>query len=96
MVYGNALDSGGADTSRVTETRVKRADAPELLEFDWGGGGTYDNWSRLAAGTRLTSWPTSTVGSISMGAPSWRIFFDVLDRLLAGPAHWRPRRSRRP
>src|SRR5512139_1016270 len=31
------LSTAGAPTPHVTETHVKRADAPKVLEFSWGG-----------------------------------------------------------
>src|SRR6202161_2801871 len=57
------LTAVGAPTPRVTETRVTRADAPELLEYKWGG---FDmRWELedlqledLGGGTRLTLWTT--------------------------------------
>src|ERR1700722_6646660 len=30
------LTTGGAPAPRITETRVARADAPEVLEYTWG------------------------------------------------------------
>jgi hypothetical protein len=68
----------------VTETTVTRADAPELLEYKWGG---YDmRWQLDAhgAGTRLTLWTSIDRRYISMGASGWHICFDVLDHLLNG------------
>ena len=78
------LSTVGAPTRHVTETRVKRADAPKLLEFNWGGGDVRWELEPVGAGTRLTLWANINRGWISMGAAGWHICFDVLDRLLAG------------
>ncbi len=83
------LTTVGAPTPRVTETRVTRADAPELLEYKWGG---FDmRWELedlqledLGGGTRLTLWTNIGHRFIAMGAAGWHICFDVLDRLLSG------------
>ena len=67
-------------TSQVTETRVTRADAPKLLEYDdirW-------ELEALGGGTRLTLWHNIDRRFIAMGAAGWHICFDVLDRLLSG------------
>jgi uncharacterized protein YndB with AHSA1/START domain len=68
-------------TPTPLETRVTRADAPRLLEYNdtrWelealGGGGT-----------RLTLWHKIDRRFISWGAAGWHVCFDVLERLLAG------------
>jgi uncharacterized protein YndB with AHSA1/START domain len=69
----------------VSETKVKRADAPKVLEYDWGGGDV--RWELEATGTggtRLTLWAHIHKGFISMGAAGWHVCFDVLDRHLSG------------
>jgi len=71
-------------TLQVSETRVKRADAPRVLEYNWG---EYDiRWELEAfgGGTRLTLWHNIDRRFISMGAAGWHICFDVLDHLLGG------------
>jgi uncharacterized protein YndB with AHSA1/START domain len=79
------LSTAGAPTRHVTETQVKRADAPRLLEFNWGGQDIRWVLEPLGAGsTRLTLWHNIDRGFIAMGAAGWHICFDVLDRLLAG------------
>ena len=78
------LTTVGAPKLYVTETKVKRADAPRLLEFDWGGGDVRWELEPLGAGTRLTLWDNIDRRYISMGAAGWHISLDVLDRLLAG------------
>jgi len=73
-----------AGTPQVAETQVKRADAPRLLEFSWGGQDIRWELEPLGpGGTRLTLWHNINRGFISMGAAGWHICFDVLDHLLA-------------
>src|SRR5947207_1547625 len=48
---------GTAPASRATESHVKRADAPKLLELNWGGQDLRWELEALASGgTRLTLW----------------------------------------
>jgi uncharacterized protein YndB with AHSA1/START domain len=85
-VVGTAtLSTVGAPTPRVTETRVKRADAPKVLEFNWGGQDIRWELEPLASGgTRLTLWHNIDRGFIAWGAAGWHICLDVLDGFLAG------------
>ncbi len=78
------LSTVGAPTPQVSETTVKRAEAPRLLEYDWGGNDIRWQLEPLGDGTRLTLWHNIDRGFISMGAAGWHICFDVLDSLLAG------------
>ena len=78
------LTTVGAPTLRVTETTVTRADAPELLEYKWGGFNMRWELEALGEGTRLTLWANIGRPYIAMGAAGWHICFDVLDRLLSG------------
>ena len=79
------LSTVGAPTPHVSETQVKRADAPKVLEFSWGGQDIrWELEPQGGGGTRLTLWHNINRGFISMGAAGWHICFDVLDRLLAG------------
>jgi uncharacterized protein YndB with AHSA1/START domain len=79
------LSTVGAPTPHVSETRVKRADAPKVLEFNWGGQDIRWELEPLAGGgTRLTLWHNIDRGFIAMGAAGWHICFDVMDRFLAG------------
>ena len=79
------LTTVGAPTPLVSETRVKRADAPKLLEFNWGGFDIRWELEPLGVGgTRLTLWHNIDRRFISMGAAGWHICFDVLERLLDG------------
>lgn len=66
-------------TPQVFETRVTRADAPKVLEYDdmrW-------ELEAFGGGTRLTLWHNIDRRFISWGAAGWHISFDVLDHLLS-------------
>src|SRR5216683_2423208 len=79
------LTTVGAPSAHVTESRIKRADAPKLLEFNWGGQDIRWELAPLAGGgTRLTLWHNIDRRFIAMGAAGWHICFDVLDRFLGG------------
>lgn len=69
---------------QVSETTVKRAEAPKLLEYSWGGGDVRWELEPHGSGTRLTLWASINRGYIAWGAAGWHICIDVLDRLLAG------------
>src|SRR5262245_13526806 len=79
-VIGKAnLTTVGAPTPYVTETRVKRADPPRTLEFDWGGNDIRWELEPLGAkGTRLTLWHNIDRNFIAMGAAGWHVCIDVL------------------
>ncbi len=67
-------------TPTPIETRVTRADAPEVLEYDdirW-------ELEAFGSGTRLTLWHNINCRFISWGAAGWHIAFDVLNHLLSG------------
>ena len=78
------LTTVGAPTPHVTETRVTRADAPKVLEYNWGGNDIRWELEAAGGGTRLTLWTSIDHSFIAMGAAGWHICLDVLDRLLAG------------
>jgi uncharacterized protein YndB with AHSA1/START domain len=78
------LTTVGAPTPRITETTVTRADAPEVLEYNWGGFDMRWELDAFGGGTRLTLWTNIGHRFISMGAAGWHICFDVLDHLLSG------------
>lgn len=78
------LTTVGAPQRHVTETTVTRADAPNVLEYKWGGFDMRWELEAIEGGTRLTLWTNIDRRYISMGAAGWHICFDVLDRLLAG------------
>jgi len=71
-------------TPYASETQVKRADKPRVLEFNWGGGDIRWELEPLDQGTRLTLWAQIARGYIAMGAAGWHICLDVLDHSLAG------------
>jgi len=79
------LSTVGTPTPHITETQVKRAEAPKVLQYSWGGNDMRWGLEPLAGGgTRLTLWHNIDRGFISMGAAGWHICLDVLDRFLAG------------
>jgi hypothetical protein len=67
-------------TPQAIETRVTRADAPKVLEYN----DTRWELEPLDSGTRLTLWHNIDRRFISWGAAGWHISFDVLDHLLSG------------
>jgi uncharacterized protein YndB with AHSA1/START domain len=78
------LTTVGAPQLHVTETAVTRADAPHLLEYNWGDHPMRWELEAVGRGTRLTLWTTIPKGYIAMGAAGWHLCFDVLDYLLDG------------
>lgn len=78
------LTAVGAPTPQVSETRVTRADAPKVLEYNWGGNDIRWELEAFGGGTRLTLWHNIDRRFISMGAAGWHVCFDVLDHLLSG------------
>jgi hypothetical protein len=86
VVDGN-LDTVGATVNLTwvgrpvpIETRVTRADAPEVLEY----GDIRWELEAFSGGTRLTLWHSIDRRFVSWGAAGWHISFDVLDRFLGG------------
>ena len=77
---GSTVKLTWVGTPTAIETRVTRADAPKVLEYN------DIRWELEASGggTRLTLWHNIDRRFISMGAAGWHICFDVLDRLLSG------------
>ena len=67
-------------TPAAFETKVTRADAPKVLEYN----DTRWELEPIVDGTRLTLWSTIDRRFIAWGAAGWHIGFDVLDRFLAG------------
>jgi uncharacterized protein YndB with AHSA1/START domain len=78
------LTTVAAPKPQVSETTVTRADAPEVLEYNWGDHDMRWELEPLDGGTRLTLWTNIGHRFIAMGAAGWHICFDVLDRLLSG------------
>jgi uncharacterized protein YndB with AHSA1/START domain len=78
------LTTVGAPKPMVSETQIKRADAPKLLEFNWGGQDLRWQLEPLASGgTKLTLWHNIDRRFIAMGAAGWHVCLDVLERALA-------------
>ena len=69
-----------AGAPQALETKVTRADAPNVLEY----GDIRWELEASGSGTRLTLWHKIDRRFISWGAAGWHISFDVLDRYLAG------------
>ena len=78
------LTTVGAPTTTVSETRVTRAEAPRVLEYNWGDKDIRWELESLGGGTRLTLWHNIDRRYIAMGAAGWHICLDVLDHLLGG------------
>jgi uncharacterized protein YndB with AHSA1/START domain len=81
------LSTVGTPAPLVSETIVRRAEAPRVLEYSWGGQELRWELEPLEppkSGTRLTLWHNIDRRFISWGAAGWHICFDVLDRHLAG------------
>jgi hypothetical protein len=62
------------------ETKVVRADAPNMLEV----GDMRWELEPSGSGTRLTLWHSIDRRFVAWGAAGWHLAFDVLDHLLAG------------
>lgn len=78
------LTTVAAPAAPVAEARVIRADAPRLLEYNWGDQDLRWELEALAGGTRLTLWHNIDRRYIAMGAAGWHVCLDVLDRFIAG------------
>lgn len=78
------LSTVGMPKPQVSESRVKRAEPPTLLEYGWGGNDLRWQLEPAGGGTRLTLWHNIERGFITWGAAGWHICLDVLDRLVAG------------
>ncbi len=79
------LTTVGTPTPQINETTVKRAEAPRLLEYSWGGSDLRWELEPVGSrGTRLTLWHNIDRRFIAWGAAGWHICFDVLERFLRG------------
>ena len=78
------LTTIGAPKPQVSENKVTRADAPKVLEFNWGEQEMRWELEPHGSGTRLTLSHKIDRKYIAMGAAGWHVCFDVLDRLLDG------------
>jgi uncharacterized protein YndB with AHSA1/START domain len=83
VVGAATLSTVGAPAAYVSQTTVRRAEAPRALEYNWGDFDMRWELEAVGAGTRLTLWTNIARPYMSMGAAGWHICFDVLDRLLA-------------
>jgi uncharacterized protein YndB with AHSA1/START domain len=77
---GSAVNLTWVGTPQVTETKVTRAEAPKVLEYN------DIRWELEASGggTRLTLWHSIDRRFVAWGAAGWHICFDILERLLEG------------
>jgi hypothetical protein len=69
------LTTVGAPTPQVSETTVTRADAPKVLEYNWGGFDIRWELEAIGAGTRLTLWHNIVgriVGGEAMKFGGWQ------------------------
>jgi len=78
------LTAVGAAKPYVSQTTVTRAEAPRLLEYNWGGGDIRWELEPLGGGTRLTLWADINRRFIAMGAAGWHICIDVMALRLRG------------
>jgi uncharacterized protein YndB with AHSA1/START domain len=78
------LTTVGTPKPQVSDTVVKRAEAPRLLEYNWGDQEIRWELEPVGTGTRLTLWHSIDRKFISMGAAGWHICIDVLDRWMDG------------
>jgi uncharacterized protein YndB with AHSA1/START domain len=78
------LTTVGAPQPHVTQTKITRADAPNVLEFNWGGQDIRWQLEPSGKGTRLTLWHNIDRRYIAMGAAGWHICLDVMQHFLAG------------
>jgi uncharacterized protein YndB with AHSA1/START domain len=78
------LTTIGAPQLHVTENTIKRAEAPKLLEYNWGDFNVRWELEPVGAGTRLTIWQNIDRRYVSWGAAGWHVCFDVLEHLLSG------------
>ena len=79
------LTTVGAPQPHVTETKITHADAPNVLEFNWGGQDI--RWQLEPVGakrTRLTLWHAIDRRYIAMGAAGWHVCLDIMERALDG------------
>ena len=78
------FSTAGAPTPQVSEAQIRRAEAPTVLEYTWGGQDIRWELEPLAdGGTRLKLWHNIDRRFIAWGAAGWHICIDVLDHLLA-------------
>jgi len=83
------LSVPGGPAGSASQTTVRRAEAPQVLEYDWGGRPIKWELEATPGGTRLTLWASIDRRYIAMGAAGWHVCLDVLDSLLKGSARGR-------
>jgi uncharacterized protein YndB with AHSA1/START domain len=81
---GNTVRLTTVGAPMVSEATVTRADAPNVLVYNWGDHEMRWELKPLAGGTHLTLWTNIDRRYISMGAAGWHICLDVLDHMLSG------------
>jgi uncharacterized protein YndB with AHSA1/START domain len=78
------LNTVGTPSPMISETKIKRAVEPNILEYSWGDGDLRWELEDFGGGTRLTLWHNIDRRYISMGAAGWHICLDVMDHALSG------------
>ena len=78
------LTTVGTPTPQISESIVTRAEAPTMLEYNWGGQHIRWELQAVGSGTRLTLWHNIDRRFIAMGAAGWHMCLDILDHLLSG------------
>ncbi len=73
------LTTVGAPGNPAAQTTVIRADAPKLLEYNWGEHEMRWQLEATDPGTQLTLWTKIPRPFIAMGAAGWQLCFDVLE-----------------
>jgi uncharacterized protein YndB with AHSA1/START domain len=79
-----SLTTVGTPKPQTAQSQVTRAEAPRLLEYQWGDKPLRWELEPVDGGTRLTLWHEIDRGFISMGAAGWHICLDVLERFVDG------------
>lgn len=65
-------------------SRVIRAEAPNLLEYEWAGNTLMWELEDLQGRCRLRLWAKISPKFVAMGAAGWHVSLDVLESMLAG------------
>lgn len=78
------LSAVGTSNPMISETKIKRAVEPNILEYSWGDGDLRWELEDFGGGTRLTLWHNIDRRYISMGAAGWQVCLDVMDHALNG------------
>jgi uncharacterized protein YndB with AHSA1/START domain len=78
------LATVGAPAEYTSDATISRAEAPKLLEYNWGGGTIRWELEPADYGTRLTLSHNIDRRFVAMGAAGWHLCIDVMDHMLAG------------